>query len=62
MILVTIKRSDGSIEKRHIGEEETTVRDVVVSRYLGSLSGSIDNDATIQGLLIEKISHLSEKK
>ena len=62
MILVTIKRSDGSIEKRHIGEEETTVRDVVVSRYLGSLSGSIDNDATIKGLLIEKISHLSEKK
>ena len=62
MILVTIKRSDGSIEKRHIGEEETTVRDVVVSRYLGSLSGSIDNDATINGLLIEKISHLSEKK
>ena len=59
MILVTIKRSDGCIEKRHIGEEETTVRDVVVSRYLGSLSGSIDNDATIQGLLIEKISHQS---
>ena len=62
MILVTIKRSDGSIEKRHIGEEETTVRDVVVSRYLGSLSGSIENDATLNGLLIEKISHLSEKK
>ena len=61
MILVTIKRSDGSIEKRHIGEEETTVRDVVVSRYLGSLSGSIDND--VIDLNIEKISHiLSEKK
>ena len=61
MILVTIKRSDGRIEKRHIGEEETTVRDVVVSRYLGSLSGSIDDD--VIDINIEKIPHiLSEKK
>ena len=44
MILITIKRNDGSVEKRHVGDDETSVRDVIVSRHLGSVSGSIDDD------------------
>ena len=46
MILITIKRNDGSIEKRHVGDDETSVRDVIVSRHLGSVSGSIDDDVS----------------
>tara|TARA_B100001173_G_C15535688_1_gene357439 strand:+ start:9 stop:191 length:183 start_codon:yes stop_codon:yes gene_type:complete len=60
MILITIKRNDGSIEKRHVGDDETSVRDVIVSRHLGSVSGSIDDD--VIDISIEKISHILKGK
>ncbi len=60
MILITIKRNDGSVEKRHIGDDETSVRDVVVSRYLGSLSGSIEED--VVEVTLEKIEHILLEK
>ena len=59
MILITIKRNDGSIEKRHVGDE-TSVRDVIVSRHLGSVSGSIDDD--VIDISIEKIPHILKGK
>ena len=60
MILITIKRNDGSIEKRHVGDDETSVRDVIVSRHLGSVSGSIDDD--VIDISIEKIPHILKGK
>ena len=60
MILITIKRNDGSVEKRHVGDDETSVRDVIVSRHLGSVSGSIDDD--VIDISIEKIPHILKGK
>ena len=60
MILITIKRNDGSGEKRHVGDDETSVRDVIVSRHLGSVSGSIDDD--VIDISIEKIQHILKGK
>ena len=60
MILITIKRNDGSIEKRHVGDDETSVRDVIVSRHLGSVSGSIDDD--VIDISIVKIPHILKGK
>ena len=60
MILITIKRNDGSVEKRHVGDDETSVRDVIVSRHLGSVSDSIDDD--VIDIRIEKISHILKGK
>ena len=60
MILITIKRNDGSVEKRHVGDDETSVRDVIVSRHLGSVSGSIDDD--VIDISIVKIPHILKGK
>lgn len=63
MVLITIKRSDGSVEKRHLGDGETSIRDIIVSRYLGSTSGRYLVDDDVVEIMIEKIEHaLSDKE
>ena len=60
MILITMKSREGSVERRHVGDDETSVRDVVVARYLGSLSNSI-NDNVVE-VTLEKIEHILSDK
>lgn len=60
MVLITIKRSDGSVEKRHIGADETSIRDVIVSNLLGSGSGNGLIDDDVIDISIEKVSHILE--